>query len=56
MDSSPGYSGIPTTILLNSLKELAPILVKIFNHCIETGIIPIRMEFSIVLPLYKNKG
>ena len=56
MDSSPGYSGTPTKILFNSLKELAPILVKIFNHCIKTGIIPSEWKFSIVLPLYKNKG
>ena len=55
MYSSPGYSGIPTTILLNSLKELAPILVKIFNHCIITGTIPSEWKFSIVCHFLKTK-
>ena len=54
--SSPGYSGIPSKVLLNSLNELAPTLVNLFNHCIETGTIPAEWKFSIVLPLYKNKG
>ena len=42
--------------MLNSLNELAPTLVNLFNHCIETGTIPAEWKFSIVLPLYKNKG
>ncbi len=40
MDSYPVYSGISTKILINSLKELAPILVKNFNQFIKSGIIP----------------
>jgi len=54
--SSPGYTGIPSKILLNSLNELSPFLLNIFNYCIETGTIPDEWKFSIVLPLFKNKG
>ena len=55
-ESSPGYSGIPSKILVNSLKELSPILMSIFNYCIQSGTIPDEWKFSIVLPLFKNKG
>ena len=54
--SSPGFTGIPTKILLNSLKELSPFLLNLFNSCIETGTIPDEWKYSIVLPLFKNKG
>ena len=54
--SLPGFTGIPTKILLNSLKELSPFLLNLFNSCIETGTIPDEWKYSIVLPLFKNKG
>ena len=54
--SSPGYSGIPSRIMLNSSKKLSPTLLNICNYCIETGTIPAEWKYSIVMPLFENKG
>ena len=50
--SSPGISDIPTAILKDSSKIIAPFLAKFFNDCIKSNFFP--DEFKIAL--FKNKG
>jgi hypothetical protein len=38
--SSPGISEIPMKVLKSSSQFLAPILMKLFNHCIHNGAMP----------------
>lgn len=54
--SSPGISGIPVKIFKYSINTLAPLLVHLFNACIDTYMLPNEWKCGIVIPLYKNKG
>ena len=54
--SSSGISGIPAKLFKKSMHSLAPLILKLFNKCIISGIIPDEWKCAIVIPLYKNKG
>ncbi|CAF0903414.1 unnamed protein product [Brachionus calyciflorus] len=54
--SSPGYIGIHTKVLKAMPVIFAPILLKIFNNCLELEKIQEDWKIAIVTPLYKNKG
>ncbi len=54
--SGAGISGIPSKVLKSSNKALAPLLTKIFNHCIQSNSIPIEWKTAVVTPIFKNKG
>jgi len=54
--SGAGLSEVPSKVIKHTCSSLAPILTKIFNHCIDIGKFPIEWKSAIVTPLYKNKG
>jgi hypothetical protein len=54
--SGAGISGIPSKLIKNCCSQFAPVLTKIFNHCIDVGRVPIEWRSAIVTPLYKGKG
>ena len=51
---SPGFIDIPVLIIKKSKFILAPVLVKIFNDCIEKGIYPNILKIAKVIPLHKG--
>jgi hypothetical protein len=54
--SGPGHSEIPSKLIKFASNIVAPILTKLFNHCIDIGKFPVEWKSAIVTPLYKNKG
>ncbi|CAF0830436.1 unnamed protein product, partial [Brachionus calyciflorus] len=54
--SSGGYIGIHTKVLKAIPEIFSPILLKLFNSCLELKKIPEDWKIAIVTPLYKNKG
>jgi len=54
--SSPGYSGIPSSILKTCHLSLAPFFTQLFNDCVRAGLFPDEFKLAIVTPLFKNKG
>ena len=54
-NSSPGPDKI-TNMLLKTIKnEIAPILTKIFNLCLEKGVFPEHLKSSIIKPILKSE-
>jgi hypothetical protein len=54
--SSPGSSGIPTSIIKHSATEIVVPLCHIFNECIKYSYIPDEWKLSYITPVFKNKG
>ena len=54
--SGPGLSEIPSKLIKFAANIFAPILTRLFNHCIDIGKFPVEWKSAIVTPLYKNKG
>ena len=52
--SSCGISEIPVSVIKNSANFIAPVLTKIYNECILTGIIPKDFKCAIAFPLFKK--
>lgn len=53
-DKAPGPDKITNELLKGTLEELAPILTKIFNKVITSGIIPEQWETSHIILIYKK--
>ncbi|CAF0763245.1 unnamed protein product [Brachionus calyciflorus] len=53
--SSPGYIVIHTKVLKAMPEIFSPIILKLFNSCLELKKIPKDWKIAIVNPLYKNK-
>ena len=49
-----GIDGIPPKILKWADFLLIPILTKIFNRCVETGIYPDNLKVARVTPVFKG--
>ena len=48
-------SDAPKTIFLKaSAKVISPILAKIFNQCIQSGIYPEELKLAEIIPIYKS--
>ncbi|CAF1069906.1 unnamed protein product, partial [Brachionus calyciflorus] len=56
VSSSPGISKIPVKVLKSSFEFLLPVFFNIFNNCIRYNKIPNEWKYSIIIPLFKNKG
>ena len=54
MNKAPGLDGISNYTIKVSAITVAPILVKIFNCCIEIGIFPDVLKIANIIPLYKG--
>ena len=53
---TPGIDIILNEFIKNCPDELIPVIIKLFNIILETGIIPTEWTVGIIKPLYKNKG
>ena len=54
--NSAGSSCISTRIIKACVDEITPILVKLFNFCLDNACQPDEWKFAFVHPLYKGKG
>ena len=54
--SSPGQLGIHGKVLKAMPDILCPILLQLFNSCLEFRKIPDDWKIAVVTPLFKNKG
>ena len=52
--NSTGHDNIPAIILKWIINLIAPILVEIFNRCINQGIYPEILKIGKITPLFKN--
>ena len=55
-NKSPGVDNILNEFIKYCPEELIPVLAKLFNIVLETGIIPSDWTIGVIKPLYKNKG
>jgi hypothetical protein len=51
---APGPDGIPTKILKDCAREVAPNLTMIFNKSLQTGCLPREWKDANVVPIYKK--
>jgi hypothetical protein len=52
--TSPGASGIPTSIFKACNKAICPFLTSLFNDCIENGVFVDEFKLALVSPLLKK--
>ena len=55
-NKSPGVDNILNEFIKYGPEELIPVLEKLFNIVLDTGIIPTNWTIGVIKPLYKNKG
>jgi hypothetical protein len=51
-----GNDGILNEYIKNTIDDLMPIYVKLFNIILDTGIVPDTWSLGIMVTIYKNKG
>jgi len=51
-----GLDNISNEYLNHSVPFLLPLLTKMFNLVLNSGIIPDSYQISSIIPIYKNKG
>ena len=51
---SPGLNGIPLKYIRMSAQIIAPMLVILFNSCIQCGTYPEFLKSSQIIPLFKS--
>ena len=54
-NKAPGIDGISNYIIKSSIKTVSPILMKLFNQCMEEGIFPDMLKTACIIPLYKGE-
>ena len=47
---------IPTKVIKYCAHSLAPMLTKLFNHCIKHAVVTNDWKYAIISPLFKGKG
>ena len=52
--NSTGHDNIPTIVLKWIIDLIAPILVEIFNNCVNLGIYPDILKIGKITPLFKS--
>ena len=52
LKSSPGFSKITTSIIKDSIKVIGPVLLNIFNTCLQHFKISDIFKFAEVIPLH----
>ena len=53
-NSATGPNCVPSSLLINSATELAPVLLLIFSHSLSHRVIPKSWERAAVIPIYKS--
>ena len=53
---SPEADAIPTSLLREMIDEIVPLLAKLFNASLSSGIVPSAFEEANVRPLLKKAG
>lgn len=51
---STGYDDVCTKVVKYVSSAIAPILSHVFNLCIEQGIFPEKLKYTIIKPIYKK--
>ena len=54
--ASAGNGSIPTKVIKYCARFFAPILSKIFNHCIKQAMVTNDLTHAIISPLFRGKG
>ena len=54
MNKAPGSDGINSFIIKKTEKLIAPVLVKLFNKCMDNGIFPDSLKIASIIPLHKG--
>ena len=55
-NKSPGTDKILNEFMKYCPNELIPVIVKLFNVVLDSGVIPSEWTIGVIKPLYKNKG
>ena len=50
-----GNDGILNEYIKNTIDDLMPIYVKLFNIILDTGIVPDTWSLGIMVTIYRNK-
>ena len=53
-NKAPGVDGISNYIIKSSTITVSPILMKLFNSCMDIGIFPDKFKIACIVPLFKN--
>ena len=53
-NKSTGFDGIPAEFYKNSIDDIAPVLLLLFNKILHTGIFPKSWGKSIITPIHKS--
>ena len=51
-----GYDGNLNEYIKNTINDMMPVYVKLFNVILDTGIVPDSWDIGIMITIYKNKG
>ena len=54
LNKAPGSDGISSYIIKKTENIIAPILVKLFNVCMDKGIFPDTLKIASIIPLHKG--
>ena len=54
--ASAGNGSIPTKVIKYCARFFAPLLTKLFNHCISQAVFTNDWKHAIISPLFKGKG
>ena len=54
VNKAPGSDGINSFIIKKTEKLIAPVLVKLFNKCMDNGIFPDSLKIASIIPLHKG--
>ena len=49
-----GHLGIPTKVVKSHADVICPVLLPLYNKCIETGYFPKDLKIAEVIPIHKN--
>ena len=53
-NKAPGIDGISNYIIKSSIKTVSPLLMILFNQCMEEGIFPDALKIACIIPLHKG--
>ena len=54
LNKAPGSDGISSYIMKKTENLIAPILVKLFNKCMDNGIFPDILKIATIIPIHKG--
>ena len=55
-EASAGNGSIPAKVIKYCARFFAPLLTKLFNHCISQAVFTNDWQHAIISPLFKGKG